>query len=70
MASREEEASSRGAALLALDHLGLLEGGPLEALGPSVGGVFTPAPEGVEKLRRAGERQARLYDLLIADGAY
>ena len=66
----EEEASSRGAALLALDHLGRLEGGPLEALGPSVGATYQPAPEGVAALARAAKRQQHLYDVLIRDRAY
>lgn len=69
LASIEEQASSRGAALLALDHLGQLEGGPLESLGPSVAEVHEPAPERVERLRMAAERQNRLYDLLVRDGA-
>ena len=70
VSSLEEEASSRGAALLALDHLGRLEGGPLESLRPAVGATHMPGLERVSALRRAGERQGRLYDLLIRDGAY
>lgn len=70
LACLEEEASSRGAALLALDHLGRLEGGPLEALGPSVGATYEPDPERVSALGRAAARQQHLYDVLISDRAY
>lgn len=65
LASSEPEASSRGAALLALEALGALSGG-LEALGPTVERVYEPIPAHVVRYRAAAERQARLYDLLVA----
>jgi gluconokinase len=64
LASAEPEASSRGAALLALEALGALPDG-LEALGPVVEQVYEPLPAHVEAYRAAAARQARLYDLLI-----
>jgi len=70
LSTLEEEASSRGAALLALENLGRLEGGPLEGLRPTVGATHEPDLERVAALRRAGERQWHLYDLLIRNGAY
>lgn len=64
LASAEPEASSRGAALLALEALGLLPGG-IEALPPDIERVYEPIPAHTERYRAAAERQHRLYDLLV-----
>ena len=64
LVSSEPEASSRGAALLALEALGALPGG-LEALEPAVERVYEPIPAHVARYRAAAERQARLYELLV-----
>jgi gluconokinase len=64
LASAEPEASSRGAALLALEALGALPDG-LEALAPAVERVYEPIAAHVERYRAAAARQARLYDLLV-----
>jgi gluconokinase len=70
LASEEPEASARGAALLALEGAGLLEGsGGLEAAAPPPAGraarVFTPDPHRHQIYRAARERQARLYAALL-----
>ncbi|HEX9016189.1 MAG TPA: gluconokinase [Chloroflexota bacterium] len=62
-ASRELEASSRGAALKALSVLGSAAG--MENAPPRVGRVFEPVAERSERYAEATERQARLYDELI-----
>jgi gluconokinase len=64
LASTEAEASSRGASLLALDALGVLEQ-PLEALTPEVAQRYEPTPVHTERYRAALERQRRLYDALL-----
>jgi gluconokinase len=64
-ASAEAEASSRGAALLALETLGLLDQ-PLDALRPAVRHRFEPIPAHTERYRAAAERQRRLYDAVIS----
>ena len=64
-ASAEAEASSRGAALLALETLGLLDA-PLESLRPAVRRRFEPISAHTERYRAAAERQRRLYDALIS----
>ena len=56
------EASSRGAALLALEALGELEIGEPEA---PLGETFEPDPGHHETYRRALERQRRLYDAVL-----
>jgi gluconokinase len=63
-ASSEAEASSRGAALLALEALGCLDG-PLESQRPATTRTFEPVPERTERYRGALQRQQRLYDALI-----
>jgi gluconokinase len=64
LASTELEASSRGAALLAAETLGVLDR-PLESVEPEVRERFEPIPEHTERYRAAAERQRRLYDLLV-----
>lgn len=64
LASAEPEASSRGAALLALEAIGALNE-PLEDLRPASTTYFEPVPEHTERYRVAAERQRRLYDALI-----
>ena len=56
------EASSRGAALLALERLGELE---IEGTEAPLGETFEPAPERHEIYREALERQRRLYDAVV-----
>jgi gluconokinase len=65
VASSEPEASSRGAALLALEALGRLEQ-PLDALAPDADRRFDPIDENVAKYTAAAERQRRLYDALVS----
>jgi gluconokinase len=62
--SAEPEASSRGASLLALETLSLLDS-PLESLRPEVRQRFEPVAEHTRRYRDAAERQRRLYDLLV-----
>jgi gluconokinase len=57
-----KEASSRGAALLALEALG---GPEIEAADVPLGETFDPDPSGHEVYRRALERQRRLYDAVL-----
>jgi sugar (pentulose or hexulose) kinase len=64
LASAELEASSRGAALLALEALGALER-PLEALPPPTGHVHEPISEHTQRYRAAAQRQRRLYEQLV-----
>ena len=64
LASAEPEASSRGAALLALEALDLL-GHPLEHEMPRVSRRFEPVPAHTERYRAAAERQRRLYDAVL-----
>ena len=64
LASSEAEASSRGASLLALETLGLLDGS-LERLQPAARRHFQPQPAHTTVYRAAAERQRRLYDALI-----
>jgi gluconokinase len=64
-ASAEAEASSRGAALLALETLGLLER-PLDSLQPAVRRRFEPIATHTERYRAAAERQRHLYDALVS----
>jgi gluconokinase len=58
------EASSRGAALLALQHLGEWHAGQ-EAV--QVTATFEPNPEAHRVYRRATEKQEALYELLVAE---
>jgi gluconokinase len=57
-----QEASSRGAALLALEKLGELE---IEAAEAPLGETFEPDPERHEVYREALARQRRLYDAVL-----
>ena len=57
-----QEASSRGAALLALERLGELE---IEGAEAPLGETFEPAPERHEIYREALERQRRLYEAVV-----
>ena len=61
-ASGEAEASSRGAALLALETLG---GAAWFDLPTTLGRRFDPDPARHERYDEARARQARLYDALI-----
>jgi gluconokinase len=63
-ASREPEASSRGAALVALEALGLL---PLREAEFTFGQTFLPDPERHALYQAADARQRRLYDLLLVE---
>ncbi len=62
VASAETEATSRGAALLALEALGALP--DLAAVPAATGAEYTPDPERHALYREAIERQRRLYALL------
>jgi gluconokinase len=64
VASQEPEASSRGAALLALEALGLL---PLRDAEFDFGRTFTPDAGRHARYRAADARQRRLYDLLLVE---
>jgi gluconokinase len=57
-----EEASSRGAALLALEALG---GQQIEETDAPLGDTFEPDPDRHEIYRKALERQRRLYDAVL-----
>jgi len=57
-----KEASSRGAALIALEALG---GPEIEAAQAPLGETFEPDPERHEIYRKALERQRRLYDAVL-----
>jgi gluconokinase len=63
IASGEKEASSRGAALLALESLGFAPS--LGVSSARMGETFQPHPESHEIYRRARARQERLYNLLV-----
>jgi gluconokinase len=63
-ASKAKEASSRGAALYALEYLGLAE--PAE-LDPGVGRIFKPIAASTTAYRRVEGRQEILYRALIRD---
>jgi gluconokinase len=60
--SAEPEGSSRGAALLALEQLGLLPGGS-EALPPPLAGVYEPRAAYTARYAEALERQERLCEV-------
>jgi len=59
-----QEASSRGAALIALEALG---GPEIEAVRAPLGETFEPDPDSHETYRKALERQRRLYDSVLGD---
>lgn len=64
LASAEAEASSRGAALLALESVGLLST-PLDAMLPETTRRFEPNAEHTERYRAAADRQRHLYHALV-----
>ncbi|HZN12293.1 MAG TPA: hypothetical protein VFC61_11465, partial [Blastocatellia bacterium] len=68
VASAVPEASSRGAALLALEALGRVE--DLGAVPTPLGAVYEPDPARHEIYRRGRGRQERLYELLVAPGPH
>jgi gluconokinase len=61
--SEEEEATARGAALLALEGAGLIP--TVSGLPARPGRMFTPDPERHARYREARLRQQRLYEALI-----
>ncbi len=63
IASGEPEASSRGAALLALESLGLLS--RVEDAPAALGRVFEPVPDRTARYAAGLERQKALYRLLV-----
>ncbi len=65
LASAEPQASSRGAALLALEALGLLDK-PLDQWKPEVARRFEPLEAHTQRYRAAADRQRRLYDALVS----
>jgi gluconokinase len=65
LASAEPQASGRGAALLALETLGLLDV-PLEEWRPQVAQRFEPVAKHTRRYQAAAERQRRLYDALVS----
>lgn len=67
-ASAVSEASSRGAALLALQALGHIPG--LDPIPAPLGKVCEPDAANHKLYQRGRERQQRLYDLLIAPGPF
>jgi gluconokinase len=66
VASAVPEASSRGAAMLALEAFGQIEG--LDALETPLGETFEPNSRDHERYLLGRARQERLYDLLIEKG--
>ena len=63
VASGEREASSRGAALLGLEALGLLSS--VDAAPAALGAVYTPAPARHARYMQGLARQKELYALLV-----
>ncbi len=63
IASAEAEATSRGAALLALEALGVIK--DVGDLPTALGKTFYPRPERHRRYQEAIERQRRLYELLV-----
>ena len=66
VASAVKEASSRGAALLAMEALGLLA--KIEEVETPLGQRFDPNPGRHEIYREALRRHDRLYSLLVPQG--
>lgn len=64
VAGRPKEASSRGAAVFALESLGLAKA---EHLDPGEGRTFTPNPAATRAYKKAELRQEALYKALILD---
>lgn len=67
-ASAEGEASSRGAALLALEALGMIPG--LESVPARFGRTLEADPARHRKYAAALERQKRLYEAVVAPGIF
>jgi len=65
IASTEAEASSRGAALLALEALGAVKS--VEDLPARLGQVFRPVPERRQVYMQALARQRRWYEAAVSD---
>jgi gluconokinase len=65
-AERGREASARGAAVMALEHLGLLA---VERLRPSLGRSFAPVSAATRLYQRQLAKQEALYRLLVKDRA-
>ena len=59
----EEQATSRGAAILALNALGVWDG--LDDVMPDIAAVYRPRDEHRQKYREAVERQAELYKRVV-----
>ncbi len=62
---REEQATSRGAAILALNALGAWKG--LDDVMPEIATVYEPRDTHRQRYRAAIERQSELYDAVIAN---
>jgi gluconokinase len=62
VAGTSKEASSRGAAVFALETLGLAKA---EHLDPGEGRTFTPSPAATKAYKKAEQRQEALYNTLI-----
>jgi len=63
IASAVQEASSRGAAMLAFEAFGVIKN--LEAVDTPLGEVFRPDERKFEAYERGRSRQEKFYDLLI-----
>ena len=63
LALREKEATSRGLALLALEHLGVID--RPSALPPATGDTYEPSPQRHAVYQQAVQRQAELYARLL-----
>jgi gluconokinase len=61
--SSEAEASSRGAALMALEALKSIPN--VETIEPTTGQIYSPEPESTEIYAEARKRQDRLYEAII-----
>jgi gluconokinase len=68
IASAESEASSRGAALLALEQLGAVES--IERVEAARGRVYSPDPKRHARYGEARERHERLYDTMNNSGQW
>jgi len=62
MTGAYKEASSRGAAIFALESLGLAKAEDLDA---GTGRIFTPDPAATNLYKKAEKRQEALYEALI-----
>src|SRR5205814_6157744 len=65
VASGEREASSRGAALLALERLGAVEN--VETFPAALRGTYQPDADAHARLMTAQERHRRFYQTLVTD---